>query len=188
MEEDKKRELKAIYSELRGYLAQAPDIKYEYPIHEESVWEQYNAAVNLLNEISGKDYSHFSIKPEQSPSSTRPSIGIIAYRNKLGGLISKLHGEYFADEPNPLDGVPSTIMTQSQEQNQSVHIQMLLDIRSKIDEKIPNYPEGSKERNYLQKLKSLLSSMKSGSQILQTILKMAKDFKLNIDDISTFFK
>lgn len=164
-----------------------PDIEYEYPIHEESVWMQYNAAVNSLNEVSGEDYSHFCIKAEQSPGSTKPSINIIAYKQKLGGLISRLHGEYFSEEPNPLDGVPSTVIAQSQQQGQSVHIQMLFEMQDIIDKKIPNYPEGSKEKSFLQKLKDSLRYISNVKEIFQTIFKMAKDSGLNPDDLYKIF-
>jgi hypothetical protein len=187
MEEEKKGELKAIYSELRGYLAQAPEIKDEYDIHEESVWTQYNEAVNLLNKISGKIYSRFCIKPEQSPMSTRPSISVVAYRNMLGGLISRLHGEYFAEEPNPLDGVPSTVMTQNQQQYQSVRIQMIIDITDIINEKIDKYEDGSKEKGFFQKLKSSLSSISNVNQLIKTILKLAKDSGLDINEALKIF-
>ena len=187
MEKEKERELKAIYSELRGYLAQAPGIKDEYDIYEESVWIQYNEAVNLLNKISGKDYSRFCIKPEQSPMSTSLSINVVAYRNKLGGLISRLHGEYFTEEPNPLDGVPSTVIAQNQQQGQSVHIQMLFEMQDIIDKKIPNYPEGSEERNFLQKLKDSLRYISSVKEIFQTIFKMAKASGLDPDALYKIF-
>lgn len=188
MEEKKKGEIKEIYSELRGYLAEAPTPKETYEtIETESVWEQYNGTVDLLNNISGKDYNRFRIVPSRHSSSGDTYIEIVAYRQKLGGLISRLYGEYFEAETNPLDGVPGTVIAQSQQQGQSVHIQMILDIQSKIDEKIPNYPEESKEKGFLQKLKGSISSILNVNQLLQTIHKMAKEFGLNLDDVLKIF-
>ncbi len=111
-------------------------------------------------------------------------INIVAYKQKLGGLISGLHGEYFADEPNPLDGVPSTVITQTQQQNQSI---MLLEIQSIIYEKLPNYPDGSKEKGFLGKLKSSLSSISNITQFLKQLFKLAKDSGLNADDLHKIF-
>ena len=139
----------------------------------------------MLSIISGKDYGRFLIEPKSDRNV--PYIYLITYRQKLGGLISALHAEYFGNELAPFSGVPSTIITQSQQQNQSVHIQMLLEIQSKIDEKIPHYPEGSKERSFLQKLKRSLSSISNITQLLSQLLKMAKEFGLRIDDILKFF-
>jgi len=187
MEEKKKGEIKAIYSELRGYLAETPTIKDDDDIFEESVWLQYNSTVRLLNEVSGKDYSRFLIEARRSEASSRLRIDIVAYRSKLGGLISRLYGEYFEEEPNPLDGTPSTVIAQSQQQGQSIHIQMILDVQSKIDEKIPNYPEGSNEESFLQKLKGSLSSISNVNQLLQTVFKLAKDSGLDINEAWKIF-
>ena len=103
------------------------------------------------------------------------------------GLVSRLYGKYFEAEANPLDGVPSTFIAQNQQQGQSVHVQMILDIQSTIDKKISDYPEESKEKGFLQKLKGSLSSILNVNQLLQTIHKMAKEFGLNLDDVSKMF-
>ncbi len=186
MEEGKRTELRAIYSQLRGYLAGAPEAD-EYSISEESIWIQYNAAVNSLKEITGKGYNQFSMQPKQDEHSTRPSIINMTYRSSLNGLISRLHGEYFHDEPNPLDGTPSTVITQNQQQGQSVYIQMIVEITDIINEKIDKYKEGSKEKGFFQKLKSSLSSTANAKQLLQSIFKLAKDSGLNVDDVLKVF-
>jgi hypothetical protein len=188
MEENKKRDIRVIFSELRGYLKEAPSLKEKDPeIREESIWEQYNETVHQLSAISEKDYKRFCLEPSRRPSSTNYHITVVAYRQGLGGLISALHAEYFTDEPNPLDAVPSTVISQSQQQDQSVHIQMILDIQSKIDEKISKCQDGTPEKGFLQKVKSSLSSIKNVTQLLQTIFKMAKESGLDLDNIQKMF-
>ena len=49
-------------------------------------------------------------------------VRVLDYRQKLGGLIARLHAEYFYDEPAPFAGMPSTIIQQTQ--SQSIDIQM----------------------------------------------------------------
>jgi hypothetical protein len=147
-----KEKLRPLYSELKGYLAQVPDYAEGAvdTIQEKCIWELYNKTVDLINEILEDDFRRFRIELEHEGE----YIFLHHYRNMLGGLISRLHGEYFADEPNPLDGVPSTVIAQSQHQNQSI---MLLEIQSIIYGKLPNYPDGSKEKDFLQKLKIRLA-------------------------------
>ena len=182
-----KEKLRPVYFELKGYLTQFPTSEIKYIIYDEPVWKQYNDAVKLVVKISEKeDYSRFLIIP--SDSVVGPYVELFTYQQKLYGLISRLQGEYFSDEPSPFGGTPNTVITQSQQQNQSVHIQMLLDIQSKVDEKIPKYPEGSKENNFLQKFKSMLSSMSNITQLFSHFFKTAKEFGLNIDDITEIFK
>jgi hypothetical protein len=75
-------------------------------------------------------------------------IAVSTYRQKLGGLISWLHGKYFTDEPPPFSGMPSTVIIQVQQQ--SVSVQMLLDIQTKIDEALTK-AKGEKEQGFLKK-------------------------------------
>ncbi len=65
---------------------------------------------------------------------------------------------------------------------------MLLEIQSKIDEKIHSYEDGSKEKSFLQKFKNSLSSISNATQLISQLLKLAKDFGLNIEDILKIFK
>ena len=182
----KKEKLRPLYSELQGYLAQAPSPEKSYEAtDDESMWTQYNQSVNLLSKISGQDYNRFLIEPQTGNSG--PFIRLVTYRQKLGGLISRLHGEYFAGEPAPFSVGPDTVITQSQQQYQSVHIQMLLEIQSEIDEKLRNYQEGSKEKNFLQKFKNSLSSVSNVVQLFNQLFKVAKGCNINIDDILKIF-
>jgi hypothetical protein len=184
-----KEEMKLLYRELQGYLAQAPELGDPLGAVslEESVWNHYNEAVNLLNAISGKDYSRFLIRPETDINKQFRSARLSTYRQRLGGLISRLRAEYFADEPNPLEVAPQTMISQTQQLTQSVHIQMLLDIQSKIDSKISSYKEGSREKGFLQKLKGSLSSLRDVTQLLTQIVMIANEFGLNVNDILNLF-
>ncbi|UCB56542.1 MAG: hypothetical protein JSV30_04855 [Candidatus Omnitrophota bacterium] len=179
-----KENLRPLYSELQGYLSQAPGIP-ENPnvyIYDKSVWEQYNNCVSLVSQTSGKDYNRFCVNPQRLPSGNE-ALPLITYRQKLGGLITNLHGEYFANEPAPFSGGPNTVISQSQQQNQSFYVQMLLDIQSKVDEKLPSYREGSKERSFLQRFKSSLGSVSNVVQLLSLFINLAKEFGLSINEI-----
>jgi len=84
---------------------------------------------------------------------SKHSMEIASYRSKLGGLISRLHGEYFSDEPAPFRGMPSTVNIQIRQQSPSIRVQMLFDVRDKISEKLSEFDEVTKERTFLQKVK-----------------------------------
>lgn len=179
----KKEDLRSLYAELQGYLTQAPTPKELYDtIYSDRIWKQYNECVKLITNILGQDYNRFIIKPHEG--GTEPYVNLYEYLQALGGIIAKLHGEHFSGEPFPLGSQPSTIITQNQQQNQSFNIQMLLDI---IDEKTPKYQEGSKEKTFLQKIRNSLSSISNITQFLIQLCKTAKEFGLNIDDISKIF-
>ena len=47
----------------------------------------------------------------------------------------------------------STVNIQTRQQSQSIHVQMLFDVRDKISEKLSEFDEVTKERTFLQKVK-----------------------------------
>ena len=181
-----KEKLRPLYSELQGYLSQAPDIsdRTNVYIYTKSIWEQYNETIKLLNQLSDKDYSRFCVTTVRLGGGSIV-LPLVAYRQKLGGLINSLHAEYFSNEQAPFSGSPNMVVTQSQQQNQTFHVQMLLEIQSKIDEKVLNYKEGSKEKSFLQKIKSSLSSVSGVAQLLNLFITTTKEFDLNLDTISS---
>ena len=109
------------------------------------------------------------------------------YRQKLSGLISRLHGEYYSDEPPPFSGIPGTINIQTQQQSQSVQVQILLDMQSLIYERLPKFQEGTPEKSFLEKLKSKLSSVSNVVELFSLCMKLAKDVGLNIESLFRIF-
>ena len=184
----KKTEIRPLYAELQGYLAQAPTARNSTDaIFDESVWTQYNQAVDSLSKISGEDYSHFRLEPTRSGDGGG-YVRIVAYRQKLGGLVARLHGAYFSKETAPFSGSPKMIVAQTLRQDQSTVVAMLLGIQSKIDERISACEEGSKEHSFLQKLKNLLPSISNGVELLRQCLTLAREAGLSIGDLGKIFE
>lgn len=98
-----KDKIRPIYFELQGYLSQAPE-REKGLIFEEQVWIQHNQSIDELEQITSKKYDRYRIKPARINLNgvMRIQITVQAYRTVLGGLISRLHGEYFPDEISPL--------------------------------------------------------------------------------------
>ena len=113
-----KEQVRPIYSELQGYLSQAP-ARDKGLIFEASIWEQHNQTIDELNTVTGKNYDRYKVEVRSIDwnRTMRRVIDSQSYRIKLGGLVSRLHGEYFSDEPPPFSGMPSTVITQHQIQN-----------------------------------------------------------------------
>lgn len=181
-----KEEIRSIYAELQGYLAQIPEtVGHSDWTSDRVLWTQLNFIVGELNRISSKDYNRFKITPDHhrvtKHSTPYETIPYSTYRANLGGLIAKLHAEYFSDEEPPFRTMPSTVITQNQTQSQSVSL--LLDIQEKIISEIPKHEEGSKERTFLEKIKSVLPSLKTGVDIISNILKIGADSGLTAGTI-----
>lgn len=183
MEIDKQK-IRAIYSEIQGYLSQTPIPEHPSDIFaNNSSWERYNQSVRELSKITGEDYSRFEIKPEYSDN--YQIVHIESYRQSLGGLINTLHSIYFSDEPSPFSGSPIAVFSQSQYQVQSV--QMLLDIQSRIDSGLQKFKDDTPKKGFLEKLKSKLSNVKNINDLLGLILKLAKQFNLNLNELISIF-
>lgn len=186
-----KEKIRPIYTELQGYFEEAPKAENGY-FDEESIWDQFNKTIDELNEITGKNYDKFkiickSILSDDDFGGGSKLVNVNLYRSNLAGLISKLYGEYFKDEINPLSGKPSTIINQISSQNQSVNIQMIVDLTSTIEKKLSEVKKGSKEDDFLNKLKSSLVSVKSVADLINSIFSLGKEVGLTLAEISNIF-
>ena len=186
-----KEKIRPIYSELQGYLSQAPVIKDSiFSITDADLWESVNQTIEELSRVSDENYDRFKIVSKTGgpePEYEYQYVEKDTYRTKLGGLISRLHGKYFSNEPAPFSGMPSTVISQTQQQSQSVYVQMLLEVNSKIEQKLPKFAEGTKERTFLQKVKGSLSSIKNATGLITHLMNMAKECGLSVDDLKDLF-
>ena len=177
-----KEEIRPIYSELQGCLAQAP-MKTDKirTIYAERLWEQYNQTVDELSGISEKDYNRYKIIPEAGHS--RPFVDIDDYRGKLGALIARLHGQYFHDEATPFSDMPSTNIHVNQQQSQSVQIEIAIEMTELITKKLSEVPAGSKESSFLEKVKGTLRTIRTVPQLIMLLIATAQEFGLSIDQL-----
>ncbi len=181
-----KNKIRPIYAELQGYMSQAPAANNS-STDDNTLWKQLNNTIDELTEVSGGEYSKFKITNIDYYSGGAAFMNVSEYRSKLGGLIARLHGEFFHEEPAPFSGMPSTVIHQNQYQQQTVQIKMLLEIQSKVDEKIKEAPEGSKERSFLEQLKSGLYAVSGVTELVALILKLAHDTGLHTADLIKLF-
>lgn len=185
-----KETIKPIYSELQGYLTQAPDNEPKIYIYDKDFWEHYNRTLKELNSLTGKDYDKFKLRPITNLHGG-DRITNTAYRQKLGGLIALLHAEYFLDEIAPFSGMPNTVIhqnqIQNQDQSQSMQVKLALEMSDLIHEKLSKAKDGSKEKTFLEKIKGSLSSVKNASQLITLLITTANQLGLSIDDLRKLF-
>ena len=111
-------------------------------------------------------------------------IATSTYRTNLAGLISYLHGEYFSEEIEPFSGTPGTVITNSQSQQQTQTIQTtVLQLQEKIIKKLNDESIEKNEKDFLTKLKETLPTVTNIFQLFITIVKLAKEFGVNIDSL-----
>ncbi len=183
-----KEHIRPMYSELQGYLKQAPDEKTDlWGEAAQDVGRQVSNTIDELNSVTGENYDQFKslAKPYLRNGDYIPNLTMAVYRQRLAGLIARLHGKYFPDEPAPFSGMPNTIINQTQ--NQSIQIELILDFQEMINEKIQSTQPESKERKYLEKIKNSLSTVKSFTDAINLSVSTAKTFGLGTDDLLRLF-
>jgi len=166
-----KSKIKPIYTELQGYLSQAPSSESVAYIRDQSLWQQLNNTIEELNETTGGNYDKFKIIGVQQGNGGAYILNS-EYRSKLNGLIMRIYGEYFEEEVSPFSGGQSTIV--SQNQSQTTHIAMIMDFQSQIDKKLYSTDLKEKEKKFLEKVKTSLPSVKSLLEVIQLVLSLAK--------------
>lgn len=182
-----KKAIRPVYSELQGYLNQAPIIG-EYgniTSEDETLWVQLNNTIDELKSVTGIDFSKFKItgvKHNQLGS----FIYVSEYRSKLGGLITRLHGTYFSDEPAPFYGMPSTTITVSNQQEQSQYQTLTTELQLIINKKLTTLPEGN-EKKFLGGLKETLGTVKDFASLIVIISNLAQEYKIGIEQLTSLF-
>jgi hypothetical protein len=176
-----RNKIKAIYSELQGYLSQAPTADKGHYLYDAPLWEQLHRSIDELNQISKKDYSKFKVNVIHDEGG--PHIITNEYRSNINGLIMRLHAEYFSEDQLPFSGSPSTVIKQTQKQSQTAQIVMIMDFQSLIDKRLYSSEVKGEEKTFLEKIKARLPFISSIAELLSSILSIAKDSNFDIDKV-----
>lgn len=173
------KEVLGAYKELKGILIS---------IEKENSWfndEGFTGHANQVIERVGlvcseiKNIDQYKLQREHL-NDGRVIVHTTQARQKLHSLIGRIEGEYGLDDMKSSTG-PTFI--QSQSQNQSQHVALVLDLQEKILNELPKHKEGSKERNFLEKIKSALPSIKNAMDVLSLALKIGSELGLDPSDI-----
>jgi septin family protein len=135
----------------------------------------YNTTVDELIKTTNKNYySKFKVEVHTDQHRTKFTF-TEKLRAQVTSLLSRLHQEYFPNEPSPFGSKTNTPrftinnqnhQEQSQQQTMTV---TLLELQSKIDQKLAKTTD-EKEKSFLQKIKDQLPTVISVAQLIQLIL------------------
>ncbi len=176
-----KEEIRPLYSELQGCLKSLSHLSENSVIKTAQDWDNFNKTIDELIELTGEDYTRFKLKPSipaQNAFGQAAFIKVNNFKIQASNLISRIYGKYFADEKNPLDGSPSTIINATQHQNQSVQIEIIMEVTELISRKIEQHDEGTPERTFLEQVKEGLKTSKGIVQLIDLILSTASKLGL----------
>ena len=188
---DKKIEIRPDYTTLQGYLSQIQKKEGNLGVIYDEVAMEYKTqlkkVIDRLGAVTGGDYSEFEVPlyAVNNPHSLcRQKMDMQVYAFKMSGLILRLYGQFFYDERNPLDGTPSTVINSNQNQSQQVDIKLLLDVGSKIEEKLKQV-EDPKEKNFLSQMKEGLGTVGGYADLIKLATVTASSVGLALDKALT---
>ena len=181
---DIKEKLRPVYQELNGLYSSSPTPDKQTTISDSPFWEYYHSIIDEIEEITCKKYNKYRMSVTHVDYTGGDFIHVITYHQKLSGLISRLYGEFFSTELNPLTNGPSTQTTINQIQSQSQNL--VIDLKQTIEEKLPNMKD-SNEKNFLTTLKDKLTGIKNVTQLIKTIISTARDFGIGLEQAVSLF-
>lgn len=177
---EQSEQIKPLYGELIGYMAQAPS-SGGY-LRDMGLWEQFHSVIDQISKITGEDYNRFKVTVH--PDSDESYVKCNEYRSRLNGLIMNLHSKYFSQDTPPFSGAPHTVVTQNQNQSQSVSVVMIMEVQSLIDKQLyTNEALTDTQKNFLEKVKANLPSVKTAIDLISTVLTIAKTLNLDVNQI-----
>lgn len=181
-----KNQVRPLLGRLEGYLKNPP-LGISGDIYESTVWEQYNRSIQELNNVTGEDFDGFLLHPKLSLYGQHEQIvSSETFKFSLSGLIEELKAHYFNDELKS-DNNTGIHISQSQSQTQEMHIQILLDMQSLIDQKMQKFPNACKERTFLEQAKGTLSGVKDVSDLLTKTISIAKSVGISVAELYQIF-
>ncbi|MGH2613212.1 MAG: hypothetical protein ACRDFB_09240 [Rhabdochlamydiaceae bacterium] len=172
-----KQEIKPIYEELQGYLAQCQN-ENGY-IWNSAIWNQIYNCIDQLNQITHNDFNRFKpiiIDDHQNED----HIEYHEYKSKLNALIMNLHGRYFQDDSTPFSGAPNMVISQTQ----NTQITMIMDVQTLIDKQLFGNNLEPDERSFLEQIKANLSGIKSVADLIALILSTANQSDFDIHKLT----
>lgn len=174
------QKIRPVYQELQGYLSQTLWPKGSYDNMEfDPICPQINSVIDELNSLTDLSYDKFKIDFMPGEWNSK-CVLITTVRIKLGGLIDKLHGEYFHDENRPFSGTPQTVISQSQIQSQNINIALLLDINTRVTTKLQDADLKPEEKTFLETIRDSLVGMNSAIDVISTIINTASKLGITV--------
>jgi len=151
-----KEKVRPIYEALQGCLSSAPLAKEQAYILESPIWEHYHRYIDKLGQLTGEKFDEYKVLPFSDAEYTK--ISVLDYRTKLNSLIMALHGKFFNDEPPPFSGAPGVVVSQLQQQSQSMQMQVKELIHALIKEVEEKIEDSEEKKSILKSLKDLTTN------------------------------
>jgi|GEM_PF-7061008 len=154
----------------------------------------YKDQLDELNTITNKSYDAFLPHSRQEGNTQLPQDSVCKIadlRVQIGGLLGRLRMEYLPDTaPYYIKNSEAMVLNMNQQVSQEVVFnQTLVNVADRIDQLEVEYPDDSKEKTFLQRLKSAISNGATVARNLTAlnglVLTLASEIGLEINQLHT---
>jgi len=132
-----------------------------------------------LVQSEGISFDRFRLFPTgESPH----NVNIADFRIKVMATIGFTRQQFFPED-NPFSGSPATVINMSQTAIQQVHQELMVYLTQQTTLKSRQFAEGSTERKFLDELNESLKTIKSATELVESILNIGSKLGMAIPAI-----
>ena len=182
MQKESTEELRVMYEELKFMISGTPQPgPGMFPIRATTVehFHQILRTMNALTQSEGNLFDRFRFFHAYEEVYNVP---IADFRIKLMGVIGFVNQKFFPEDM-PFSGSPGTIINMSQTAVQQVHQELIVNLTEQTALKSQKFEKGSPEREFLDQLKESLKTIKSATDLVDSILNIGHKLGMAIPAI-----
>jgi hypothetical protein len=190
--ETTKEKIRPYYEELKSLLdtLPLPDEFNKNRLGDFEPVSHLNVVVSLVSAIADENLDRFRFPYEPQSSSIAPipdSLSVL--RGKINTLVGYLYGQFYKDEQAPFSGYPQTINTLTAMQEQTVKVDFRIELQTFLDQRLKDkeFQNDCPERNFIQKLKDVISKAKDAAEVMSAVFTLANKIGLTTATLASIF-
>jgi hypothetical protein len=175
-------DLDTIYQELEAFIRHLPKGGYV----EVSFAHDFNGLVDQLSAAAHEQFETYKLEESKM-------LGADVYYSRGARLLAKVNakhqlGALIPDFRDAVSISPVSIhQSNSQEVNTTIIISIVSEITEQLTRKEAEFPEGSKERNFIDKVKAGVKTVKDASGLIALVLAVGQQAGLDASQIAAMF-
>jgi len=182
MDEESKEQLRVSYEELKFMISGTPQPGPSNSIVRRMSVEHFHEILGNLNELTkpeGLSFDRFRFYPRHEEGYGVPTGD---FRIKLMAAIGFINRKFFPED-KPFSGSPGTVINMSQTAIQQVHQELIVNLTEQTALKSQEFDKGSSEREFLDEFKDSLKTIKSATDLVESILNIGQKLGMAIPTI-----
>lgn len=180
--------IRPLYGELINIYRTVPGNKDGNNVCVDEDFEsRINGLISRIELTTEEDFSVYKISTEDAAYSPKERIldaGVC--RNSLAGIIGRIYAKYYPTEPDPLSKQSNTILSQVQNVEQNLNIELKA-FSNAIEQALESKNWSAKEKNFLGQIRDVAASAKDIASIINIIVTLAQANGFSLDKLSSLW-